>query len=158
MKNILYTQDLLSIDCISRAKSNTIGILITFSIGVIITIVGTHITTLEYINYSLGLLGFIISIVAIGNLFAPSNELIHTSTKEKLHKVTYYFNTKDLSKIQVSLENGDINTLKKIQIETGPIQVILYTNNKSTFYISQIFKFIPYEYRPCCDAMIFEKL
>lgn len=156
MINILHSKDLLSIDSISNAKNNTVAILIVFSIGVIITIAGTHITSNKYINYSLGLIGFIIAIIAIGNLFAPTQELVRKDSNEKLQKRTLYFNIKNLNKIEKLLETGDITTLRTMEIETGQILVVLYTNATSSFYIAQIFKFIPYEYRPYTPPIIYK--
>lgn len=158
MTNIHNPQELLAFDhnpSISKSSSSA-AIFMTIA-GIAITIIGTQINASEAVNYILGVTGFIIAIVGLGNLFSVKNTIIHTTSREPMSRTKLFFHRNDEHDIHHLLENGDIDTLIDRSIETGPIQVTIYSTTSKHYYIAQIFKFVPFEYLPHPPPITFYK-
>ena len=157
MKNILNINELLHLDSnLSPLKRNIVTPMIAFIIGIAAIFFGTHIDVSDYISYSLAVAGLILAIIALSLIFSRPDEIINIHTQEILHKHKLYFNDKDEKEIVKSLKEGDIKSLFKKTCDTGQILAIIYSTTNKRYYIAQIFKFIPYEYRPYQDPIIFK--
>lgn len=158
MTNIHNPQELLAFDHnLSITKSSSSAAIFMTIAGIAITIIGTQINASEAVNYILGVTGFIIAIVGSGDLFSVKNAIIHTTSREPMSRTKLFFHRNDEHDIHHLLENGDIDTLIDRSIETGPIQVIIYSTTSKHYYIAQIFKFVPFEYFPHSTPITFYK-
>lgn len=158
MKNILNTNELLSLDSnLTPLKKRTLSYMVTFIIGIAVIFLGTHIESTEYVSYTIAIGGVIIAIIALGFLFVQPQEIVNQSSQEILHKHKLYFHCNDLNEVSHNLESGNINALFQKACDTGQILAIIYSTTNKRYYIAQLFKFIPYEYTPYQEPIIYNK-
>ena len=149
MTNILNLKELLTYDTnlsISK-KAVTNNVALSF-VGIMIAIIGTQINVPETFNYLLGVGGFIIALIGIGNILSSNYQLITNNTKESLTKHKLYFHKTDENLVLELLKSGDLKTLSQKSISTGPLQVIVYSTSSHDYFIAQLFLFTPYEFSP----------
>ncbi len=158
MKNILNSEELITLDRnLEPVKRPIIMQMITFIIGVAGVFFGVHINAPEYVCYMLAVGGFIISLVSLGLIFSHPHEIINRKTHEILHKHKLYFHSKEEIAITELLYKGNLNTLIQKAANNGPLLTIIYSSTNKSYYIAQIFKFVPYEYQPYSEPIIFNK-
>lgn len=158
MKNILNIEDLLSLDSnLAPIKQRTIMQMILFIIGIAAIFFGVQVELPDYLAYTLAVAGHTIAIIALGFLFSTPRDIINRKTKEILHKHKYYFCSKDEGNLLNDINNGNINRLPDYAGDTGQILAIIYTSPTNSYYVAQLFKFVPYEYQPHSAPIIYCK-
>lgn len=158
MKNILNINDLLSLDNnLSPVKRPYFLQMITFMIGVACMFFGVQIEAPDYVCYLLAVGGLLIAIISISLIFSHPNEIINNKTHQTLHKHKLYFHTKEENTITELLTNGNIKSLLPLASNNGPLLTIIYSSTNKSYYIAQMFKFVPYEYQPHSDPIIYNK-
>ena len=156
MTNIHDLQDLLAYDINLSISRKSLRTNITFTlVGVTLTIIGTQINATDTLNYTLGICGFLITIIGIGNLLSNNSQLIYNTTNEPLIKYKLYFHKKDEHTVTKLLKEGNTIELSQKAIETGPLQVIIYATASRHYFIAQLFLFTPYQYSPYSQPIIY---
>lgn len=156
MKNILNTEELLSLDHnLAPVKRKTIIHMVTFIAGVAAIFFGTHITAPDYICYLLAVGGIILSIIAICNIFIQPHDIVNQKTNEILHKQKMYFYSKDEKEVIQDIHNGKLKSLLNKTCQSGQLLAIVYASQKNDYYVAQIFKFVPYEFQPYTEPIIY---
>lgn len=158
MKNILNLNELLSLDGnLTTTKNHFVINSIAILIGIAGVSIGTQIDAPDYLQYTLAVGGVIIAIIALGNLFTQPDTIANNKTHETLHKHKLFFHASDEHFVKDVIAQGKINDLLDRSCEHGPIQAIIYSTANKQYYIAQLFKFVPYEYQPYSDPVIFSK-
>lgn len=158
MKNILNTNELLSLDnSLTPVPKRTLTYMITFIVGISLIFFGTYTETSEYLSYIISVSGLIISIIALGLIFAQPQKIINRHLKKTLQKHKLYFHSNEANAIIQNLEQGNIEDLFKRSCDNGPILTIIFSAPDKSYYIAQVFRFIPYEYIPTSDPIIYHK-
>ena len=158
MKNILNTADLLSLDANLKPSRRIIIIpMILFIFSVATMFFGSQINASDYICYFVVITGLVASIISLGSIFCFTQNIINYRTQETLHKHKLYFNVNEENTITNLLKEGNINPLFEMSCDCGSILTVIYSTTNKNYYIAQIFKFVPYEYIPYKDPIIFNK-
>lgn len=158
MKNILNINDLLSLDNnLSPVKRPVIIKMVTFMIGVACIFFGVQIEAPDYICYLLAVGGLLTSIISLSLIFSNQQEIVNLKTDETLHKHKLYFHSNEESNINELLANGNIKSLLQLATNNGPLLTIIYSSTNKNYYIAQLFKFVPYEYQPYSNPIIYNK-
>ena len=158
MKNILNTNDLLSLDCnLAPIKRRTISQMILFIFGVAAIFFGTNIDAPDILCYSLAVGGLITVIIAMGLIFSQPRDIINRKTNDILHKHKYYFHSKDEKEVIEGIRNGNLQHLLERSCPSGQLLTIIYSSPNNMYYVAQVFKFVPYEFQPYSAPIIYCK-
>lgn len=158
MKNILNSNELISLDQNLRPNRRAVVFpMIFFMLGVAGMFFGMQIDTHDYICYLIAITGLLTTIISLSSLFCQSQNIINNKTNETLYKHKLYFHANEESTVSNLLKKGDINSLLDLSCKCGPILTIIYSTTNKNYYIAQIFKFVPYEYIPYQDPIIFNQ-
>lgn len=156
MKNIFNRDELLSLDnALSITKKKMTPSIILLILGIFSIYAGIKELMPEVLNYLFLVGGLTFIIIAIGQLLTKSNNITHTLFDETLHMKRLYFDIKDEKEIKKLISSGNIKALINKSHPTGQLLAIIYCTTHYHYYIAQIFRFIPYEYRPHIDPIIF---
>lgn len=158
MKNILNTNELLSLDeNLAPIKRKTTTHIVTFIVGIAAIFFSTSTKSSDYLSYLLAVGGLILVIVGLSCIFIQPNNIINQKSKQILHKQKMYFNTQDEKSIIHDICNGRLHSLEKKRCQSGQLLAIIYSSSNSHYYIVQLFKFVPFEYRPLSHPIIYNK-
>ncbi|MDD2960469.1 MAG: hypothetical protein PHR45_00085 [Muribaculaceae bacterium] len=160
MKNISDIEDLLTVtQSIHRAKRNIILPIIYIIAGIVAIIIAPNFDKIDSLMMTLYVGGA--SIITIGAIkcLLPSKKLVYAKTKEAIEPKNLYFDATNEYTIKELLVNGKFEQLKSMasKKENGPQMVTYYSTPSGSFYIAQIYKFVPYHYIPFIEPIVTEK-
>lgn len=160
MKNIIKLDDLLSVDShLKKASKNyLIPVLLTFC-GIGSLIVAPMAQHMDILMMSLFVIGIATLLFGIIGIFLPSNRVIHTESKESLKKYTIFFNVDEENAIKQKLAAGDYQDLldRQKNISHSKHMATIYATPSRSFCIAQMYEFVPYEYQPYMEPLVYSK-
>lgn len=158
MKNIANLDDLLSLnDKIVRVRRNYTLAIVIILVSCLLMTAGTF---MDELHDSLMMFticfGVILAAVGVLLLFQPSAGLVYSETGEPLKKFDIYYDVDYDGNLLHDLKDCSFDKLVDMsQAPAGRKLATVYTTKSGKMRIAQIFKFVPYEYTPFTDPIVF---
>lgn len=109
----------------------------------------------ENLGFGLLFIGIILGIIGLAGVIKPRKYLCYTPTGEVLKEHLYYFDAADKKAVDTALKSGELNLLKLMTTKDSTnMRAIVYTTPSSSYSISQIQTYVPYEYVPVEEPFI----
>ncbi len=124
--------------------------------GVFALIASTRMTEVEILGVLLFCVAFGMIVMGFVGLSRPAEVIYCKHTKEPLVKQVIYFDSADKDKVRTAIKQGDKELLKQVSDgQQNNMRAIVYATPSYKYSVFQIQTFVPHEYVPVEEPVIY---
>ncbi len=146
-------------ELIVKASKNYLKTAIFILAGAVSLALAVVFKNSQLLNMLFMIAGASLLVVGLILLFSSSDRWAYAPTKEIFHKEKYYFNRSDREKVMAALKNGEFGALRQYSNQDTVSQniVMVYSTKSGSCRIVQTFHYVPYNYIPDADPIVYKK-
>lgn len=151
-------------DKVIRKKKSVIAAVVVLAVGIAMVVASmapgvrsseNMYTALVFLGWTLIVAGVVWALVV---LFSKGARAYYVPTKEFLKRTEMYYDGDKFSQVAGCVNSGDFEKLASIEGGEGAsVMVVLYQGRKGGVTMCQLLRYIPHNYEPECEMLIFEK-
>jgi hypothetical protein len=153
----------LGTDRVIRKKGSVIGAIVVLLAGVAMVAVSMmpSVEASENLYTAFVFLGWVMVLAGViwglATLFGGSGRAYHVPSKEFLKRTELFFEGEKFAEVADCVAKGDFARLASIDGGVGAsVSVVMYEGKQSGIRMCQLFRYIPHNYEPEGDMLIFE--